>query len=186
MNSVLPFDELNKFKEQLRARFGTGPLPKERKVEDDIIDSLLELLILAYAMGNNVTNENLSSNWKPTLDEVEEVVDKRIAGETWKERVRRWFDEGGAEEDIERIAETETHRVAVTSALETAKHGGATTKTWITMMDDRVREQHDWLEGVTIGIDDDFYAPDGSHAPAPGMFGVPEQDVNCRCELVFS
>ena len=185
MNSVLPFDELNKFKEQLRARFGTGPLPKERKVEDDIIDSLLELLILAYAMGNNVTNDNLSSNWKPTLDEVEEVVNKRIAGETWRERVRRWFDEGGTEDDIERIAETETHRVAVTSALETAKHGGATTKTWITMMDDRVRDTHDYLEGVSVGIDDEFITFDGDRAQAPGLFDLPENNINCRCELLF-
>ena len=184
MNSILPFDEINRLEESWRLEFGDGPLPKER--EEDIIDELLDLFLLAYAVGNDVTNDNLSSNYEPNLDEVMETVDADVAGETWRERVKHWFDIGGSAEDIIRIAETESHRIANTSAIKAAKRAGATEKTWVTMMDDRVREQHDWLEGVTIGIDDDFYAPDGSHAPAPGMFGVPEQDVNCRCELMFS
>ena len=54
------------------------------------------------------------------------------------------------------------------------------------MMDDRVRDSHDYLLGQTVGIDEDFYTWDGAHAPAPGMFGVPEEDINCRCECEFS
>lgn len=84
------------------------------------------------------------------------------------------------------VLETEMHRDANEAALETARHAGATTKTWQTMMDDKVRETHDYLLGVTVGIDDEFYTYDGSHAPAPGMFGVPEEDCNCRCELEFA
>ena len=184
MNSVLPFDELNKLVERWRFELGNGPLPKDR--EEDTIDELLDLLLLAYAMGNNVTNENLSSEYEPNLDDIMDVVDARIAGETWKDRVRRWFNEGGSEADIERIAETETHRVANTAAIRAAKRAGAKNKTWVTMMDDKVRDTHEYLEGVTVGIDDDFITYDGDRAQSPGLFSLPENNIKCRCELMFS
>lgn len=186
MASILPFDELNRLSDGIRQRYGKEPLPQSREEEEDIIDELLDLFLLAYAQGNEVTNANLASDWMPPVDEVMRVVDKSIAGKTWRERVEEYFDNGGTVDDIVRIAETESHRIANTSALDTARHGGATKKTWVTMMDDRVRTDHDYLEGTTIGIDEEFYTWQGYHAPAPSMFGVPEEDCNCRCELIFS
>lgn len=187
MASILPFDELNNFTESLRARFADGQLPKgDKQEEEDIIDELLDLFLLAYSMGNIVTNENLSSDWMPPVDEVMKTVDERVAGKTWRERVAEYFENGGSVDDLVRIAETETHRDANTAALRTAKQAGAKFKTWATMLDDRVRETHDYLEGSTVEIDEEFYTFDGFHAQAPGMFGVPEEDINCRCELIFS
>jgi len=184
MASVLPFDELNRFEADLRQRFPDGKLVFSDDFED-ILDLMLDLFLLAYAQGNSVTNNNLSSNYAPTLDEVMQTVDAKVAGKTWRERTEEYFANGGSVDDIVRIAETETHRDANTAALDTAKRAGATSKTWVTMMDDRVRESHDYLLGQTVGIDEDFYTWDGAHAPAPGMFGIPEQDCNCRCELAF-
>ena len=186
MASVLPFDELNKFADQMRQRYGKDPLPQSREEKDDIIDELLDLFLLAYAQGNEVTNANLASDWTPPVDDVVAVVDKRIAGKTWNDRVDEYFRNGGTVDDIVRIAETETHRIANTAALDTAKRAGAKSKTWSTMLDDKVRTDHDYLEGTTVAIDEDFYTWQGYHAPAPGMFGVPEEDCNCRCELIFS
>ena len=186
MASVLPFDELNRFADGIRARYGKDQLPQSRADEEDIIDELLELFLLSYAMGNSVTNDNLSSDWMPPVDEVMSTVNEKVAGKTWRDRVSEYFRNGGTVDDIVRIAETETHRIANTAALNTAKRGGATQKTWQTMLDDRVREQHDWLEGVTVGIDDDFITPDGDRASAPGLFSLAENNVNCRCELIFS
>ena len=186
MTSVLPFDELNKFADGIRKRYGKDPLPRSKAEEEDIIDELLDLFLLAYAMGNSATNSNLLSDFTPTLDDAMKVVDKKIAGKTWRGRVEEYFDNGGTVDDIVRIAETETHRIANTSALDTAKRAGAKNKTWLTMADDRVREQHEWLEGVTVGIDDDFITPDGDRASAPGLFSMAENNVNCRCELIFS
>lgn len=189
MASILPFDELNKFVVELREAFPDGRLSdgnKPRVYEEDILDEMLDLFLLAYATGNAVTNENLSFDWKPTLDDVDRVVNKEIEGKTWRERAEEYFENDGTVDDLIRIIETETHRDANESALETAKKAGAKNKTWLTMLDDRVREDHDYLEGVTVGIDEDFYTWQGYHAPAPGMFGVPEEDINCRCELVFS
>ena len=114
------------------------------------------------------------------------TVDERVAGQTWRERAEEYFANGGSVDDIVRIAETETHRDANTAALNTAKKAGATNKTWVTMLDDRVRETHDYLEGQTVGINEDFYTYDGDHASAPGLFALASNNVNCRCELVFS
>ena len=190
MASLLPFDELNKFNEEIRNRYGTEKLKFEDL--DDILDEMLDLFLLAYAQGNTVTQENLAylaqnkEFQKPTINEVMDVVDAKVAGQTWEERVKDWFASSGSVEDIVRIAETETHRIANTSALNTAKKVGAKSKTWITMADDRVRDTHDYLEMMTVGIDEDFQTYDGDYASAPGLFQMPQNNINCRCELMFS
>lgn len=187
MASILPFDELNRFTESLRERFYGVENISERKVdEEDIIDEMLDLFLLAYAMGNTVTNENLASEWKPSTDEVMSTVNAEVANRTWRERVEDYFSNGGSVDDLVRIAETETHRIANTAALDTAKVAGAKNKTWITMLDEKVRSTHEYLEGMTVGIDEEFYTYDGDHAPAPGLFQLPENSINCRCELIFS
>lgn len=189
MTSVLPFDELNNFIDKLRKRFPDGRLPKkEEKPEEyeDILDEMLDLFLLAYAMGNSVINDNLASDYAPTLDDAMNVVDERIEGKTWRERAEEYFANGGSVDDIVRIAETETHRDANTAALDTAIRAGAKFKTWATMLDDKVRSTHDYLEGQTVGINDEFYTYDGDHASAPGLFTLAENNVNCRCELIFS
>ena len=118
MTSILPFDELNAFIERLRTRYADGQLPQGNKAEEeDIIDELLDLFLLAYAQGNSVTNANLSSDWMPPVDEVMRVVDAKVADKTWRERVEDYFANGGSVDDIVRIAETETHRDANTAAL---------------------------------------------------------------------
>ena len=179
----MPFDELNKFPSCLRNRFPSGKLlPSEY---EDTIDELLDLFLLAYSTGHDVTMEDLPSKWDPTLDDVMETVDKKVAGKTWRERVEEYFSNGGSVEDIVRIADTETHRIANESALTTAQKCGATSKTWVTMMDDKVRDSHVPLEGVTVPLDADFYTWDGDHAPAPGLFSMAENNVNCRCELKY-
>lgn len=91
--------------------------------------------------------------------------------------------------DLSRLAETEAHRVLnesiLDSALEYAKKNPDKhlTKTWATMMDDRVRETHDYLEGVTVPVDARFYTFDGDSAMAPGGFSKPQNSINCRCIL---
>ena len=68
----------------------------------------------------------------------------------------------------------------------TAYDGSPLAKTWVTMMDDKVRDTHQYLEGMTVPLDDEFYTYDGDHAQAPGGFTKPENCVNCRCQLDIS
>lgn len=88
MASILPMDELNRVDSEIRERFGDETLEKrDKRDEEDIIDELLDLFLLAYAMGNSITNDNLSSNYSPSVDDVMKVVDAKVAGKTWRERV---------------------------------------------------------------------------------------------------
>lgn len=187
MASILPFDELERFSVNIQQKFAEQSVKKPN--EEDIIDELLDLFLLAYATGQEVTLERMgksSSDIGKNLDEVMDVVDEEVAGKTWRERVDEYLSNGGTADDIIRIAETETHRIANRSALDTAKVVGAKKKTWATMLDDRVRDTHDYLEGVTVNIEDDFVTFDGDRASAPGLFSLPENNIRCRCELIFS
>ena len=184
--TVIPFDELNAFKEQLPIHFDESGHIRSKEDEEDIIDEMLDLFLLAYANGEITTNADLGSDVTATSEEAMSTINRDIAGKTWEERVREYFDSGGTIGDIIRIAETEAHRDSNEAAYRTAVAAGATTKTWNTMLDDRVRDDHYWLEGVTAPIDGYFYAPGGERTLFPGQWGVPEQDVNCRCFLTFS
>ena len=185
MNALMPFDELNTFKTvQLPTHFENGKIKSEEDLED-IIDELLDLFLLSYAQGLTLTNSDLASDIAPELEDVMRVVDREVAGKTWRERVRDYYENGGTEADIVRIAETEAHRDSNEAAYETARSAGATTKIWHTMMDDRVRDTHDYLEGVEVGLNDEFYTYLGNKAMFPGQFGVAEEDVNCRCWVTY-
>lgn len=56
-------------------------------------------------------------------------------------------------------------------------------KTWITVGDERVRESHEGLDGMTIPIDEPF--PNGLMYPCDPS-GTPEETCNCRCWLDYS
>ena len=184
MKAIFPLDELNAFKERLSAHFEHGRIRSKKDCED-IIDEMLDLYLLALANGVNIVNLKFNTVISLPDDVVDAIINKRIDGATWRDRVWTWYATGGTEADIERIAETEAHRDGNEAACETARMAGATRKTWVTMGDEKVRDTHIYLEGVTVGIDDNFYTYDGDRAQAPGMFSTAENNCNCRCELDF-
>lgn len=87
-----------------------------------------------------------------------------------------------------RIAQTEGHRISQESALDAmrkAKEAGAdVVKQWDSTLDDRTRESHRELNGQIRDIDDYFETGDGHKALAPGQFGIPGEDINCRCVIL--
>ncbi len=186
MASILPMDELNRLDAQLRERFGYEQLPQDKTVMREVEDWLLDLFLFAYAMGNEVTNSNLSSDYTPTMDDVMSVVDAEVAGKTWRDRVEEYFSNGGTGADISRIAATETHRIANKAAFQTARASGATSKTWHCMMLPTSRDTHIYLDGVSAPIDGEFYSFKGGKTQYPGQWGIAEEDVNCLCWLSFS
>ena len=90
-----------------------------------------------------------------------------------------------------RIVRTETGRVREKAHLESAKEinqaleNGTTDKrlikTWKSMKDGSVRDQHVKMNGITVGIDEMFILPDGNKTSAPKQSGIAEHDINCRC-----
>lgn len=89
-----------------------------------------------------------------------------------------------------RIARTEGHRIRESGKLHAARDieakGYELTKTWVTMKDERVRSSHQDMDGQTVGIDEEFTLPSGAKTQAPGMAGIAEEDINCRCILTYN
>jgi len=86
-----------------------------------------------------------------------------------------------------RIARTEEHRIQVQSAMDAQKiaksKGADIVKQWDSTLDGNTRDLHRLLDGQIREIDEPFEAG-GRKVEAPGMFGDPAEDCNCRCCLL--
>lgn len=97
------------------------------------------------------------------------------------------------------IVRTETHRVRekgfldsgieINQVLEKGNTPQRITKRWKSMDDKRVRHtkraNHREIDGVTVGIDEEFTLLNGVKAMSPGSSGTAYNDCNCRCILVY-
>lgn len=86
-----------------------------------------------------------------------------------------------------RIVRTEGHRIQSESRLDSmnaAKERGAdVVKQWDSTLDGNTRDTHRMLDGQIREVKDDFSA-NGKSAAAPGKFGDPAEDCNCRCTVL--
>ena len=186
------FDELDQFLVGFRTRNLARSEEISPEEEEDIIDELLDLFLLAYMDGSQDAANELLIDVEPSIDDAMETIEKPIGGRTFRDRVRNYLNgdmgdtTGTPAEAIARVAETESVRIYNESGLKTAKKGGAKLKTWNTVGDNRVRDQHELLNGVTSPIDGYFYTYTGDRAMHPGGFETAENNVNCRCWLTFS
>ena len=189
---LLNFDEINKyvaFKEWLISLEPSEVMEQKRKICDD----LWELLEYLYIYGFVTAREELGviaedvESVLPTdyKDAMDESIYKKFDGLDFADRTLSYA-ELGDKESIIRVAETDGHRVYNDGGYQGAKSAGAKTKTWLTMLDDKVRDTHDYLEGMTVGIDERFYTFDGDSARYPGDFSLPQNQINCRCEISYN
>lgn len=184
------FDELEILRERLNADFALGT--EERKqLRDDRIDEILDMLIMAYVFGTEDADEELTVTETVVTEEMYEAVWKVIADKNWEQRVREYFDDpNGTVDDIMRVVETDTNRIYNDAVLnvgnKVAESGTPVSKTWNTMLDDRVRDTHEYIESVTVPIDRRFYTFDGDSAMAPGGFTDPQNNINCRCSITLN
>lgn len=86
-----------------------------------------------------------------------------------------------------RIVRTEGHRIqqqATFDAQKGAKERGADiVKQWDSTMDKKTRPNHVKLDGQIREIDEPFEV-NGKQAMYPAGFGVPHEDINCRCVML--
>ena len=199
---ILDFDNINKYQEVKTWLMEQTPSQlMEKKVQ--AVNVVWDLLEYLYMLGFTSAKEEvgqIADYAKPFLpddyddakekltDEQQKVADmsifRKFDNKDFTDRVREYAELGNANE-ILRVVETDGNRVYNTGGVEGAKSVGATSKTWRTMMDDRVRDTHDYLEGVTVGIDEKFFTYEGDSARYPGDFEAPQNSINCRCWLEF-
>lgn len=88
----------------------------------------------------------------------------------------------------EDIAKSEANTFLNYTDYVDAKASGKTKKTWLTMLDDKVRQTHSEVEGQTIDIDALFYVGDSlmrfphDLAESPN----PKEVIGCRCSVQYS
>ena len=59
-------------------------------------------------------------------------------------------------------------------------------KKWLATLDSRTRDSHQRMDGVTVGVDEEFVTPLGSKMQYPGDLAGYGGDVwNCRCTMVY-
>ena len=94
---------------------------------------------------------------------------------------------------LERIARTETISASNEGALEAYHQGEVDKKGWLATRDARAREIGGVLHHVEmeekyqdgIPLDEDFVNDlTGGRGEAPGMLGLAEDDINCRCTII--
>lgn len=139
------------------------------------------------------------------VDDMEKSVFKDIAGKDWEQRVSEYYDsDSGTVDDVIRVVDTDMNRVYNDSVLDVGEKANAgrvewsdedlpapgtkdrVMKTWVTMADDRVRDTHDYLEGMTVPVDGRFWTFDSDYARYPGDFQLPQNNINCRCRISLS
>ena len=193
---MLDFDEINRLAKQEYETVSEQPMEKQRV---HMCDWLEEMLIDAYIAGLTETGLPID----PVMDNehfMYDVLFKVIGGETFKDRMSTHVQNKDAGR-IGTLAESEMHRVYENGAYDAAEQleirlerqrtgtgirRGQVIKTWKTMRDPRVRDTHDFIEGVSVPIEDRFYTYDSDSARFPGDFSKPENNANCRCVLKYS
>lgn len=173
---LLRADELNVLKSDLE---------RNRDDIDAVIEVALDWLLLAYADGKSDTEVQLNGHIEVGIDHVIGVISEEIGGKNVFERINEYV-ELNEVEDLVMMLGNERQRVYNTASFETATELGAKTKTWHCMMLPTSRDTHIYLDGMTKGIDEEFYTFNGNAAQHPGGFNVPEEDINCRCYLTFN
>lgn len=128
-----------------------------------------------------------------------EAVYAEVDGKNFEDRVQEYIDTmyadllltddySGASDklvnSLDVLTKTDGHRVRSEGTLGAGNTlqsvGYRCEKVWHTQLDPKVRDPHARLEGESVPYDGKF-SVDGFTASAPGLFGVAELDVNCRC-----
>lgn len=184
MAKTLDFDEINAL---VKYQFEAD--------KSEIIDLAESLTILSYRQGVDDVEDMLDIDMAfddgIPLQSLDNAVNRKIDGKTMNERLAEYINENGTLEEVQRVVLNECHRVYNNGAFDAAKNiekntGLIINKTWRTKNDGKVRDTHDYLEGMTVRLGERFYTWNGDSSEYPGQFGIPSEDVNCRCVVEYS
>ena len=186
--NLLPIDELTRFEawvSEYKSNYHTQD--EIDAFGEDLADYMTYLLTMAYNNGVKQAVDDLGlgpTAVYPPMDEMRKALNRKVADKTVYDRLKEYA-EGGTAADIARVAETDTVRMYSTGVADMGKASGLSgiKKRWNTMMDEKVRDTHSYLEAIEVPLGEDFYTYDGDHAPYPGMFEMVSNNANCRCSI---
>lgn len=109
-------------------------------------------------------------------DEVEEIMEREAVYEYWLSVARAI-----------NIAQNEANTFMNYTDFMDAKARGCMYKTWSTMLDNKVRDTHEEVEGTKIGIDE-YFTVGNSEMRFPHDLELapdPTEVINCRCAVMY-
>lgn len=155
---------------------------------EHITDDFLSFLIRAYTLGIRNASLMVHQELPTDVDRMYEAIFVLIDGKTFEDRVADHVrtDSLGL---LQTLAESEFHRVYNRAVDDGGRYYTATgnhlDKTWYTMLDERVRGTHQYLEQMTVPFEAEFYTYDGDHTFYPGGFTKVKNNANCRCIVLL-
>jgi SPP1 gp7 family putative phage head morphogenesis protein len=112
---------------------------------------------------------------------LQQAVAEGVGIDETKRRLRGYFTEA-ADYRAERIARTEIVSSANAANLAAYQISGLVdAKEWLAVQDGQTRDTHRHLDGQQTTITGEFVSSSGATTQGPGLFGVAEEDINCRC-----
>lgn len=153
------------------------PVKEQRKrFEDFLLDAYIEGFASALYF--------LDGERKISPGNAKDAVDKKYDGESIFTKFEDYYEKEDAE-SINRLVESEFHRVNEQGAYEAAKTFNGVKKRWSAILDNKTRMTHEILNGTAIGIDERFYSISGDSSLYPGGFATAEENANCRCIIEY-
>ena len=157
---------------------------------DEAVEGVTDLLISAYKDGVDDIDEEFEYVYVMRPELIEEALAQKYEGRGYADRIRDYLEDGGTESDVRKVIETEYHRMYEQGASDAVHEyqrdtGNTIYKRWVTMDDLKVRELHQYLEGISVPLDERFWTYDGDSAMFPGGFSNAENNCNCRCSVRY-
>ena len=176
------FDELNSIFYEYRGK----------EITDDLISDVIQYVIFMYLNGYQSVSYmvGVDGTREPNTKTISKAIYTIIDGKDIYDRLseikgKKYDDLQG---QIENIIRSDGHRCYVSGQMQCAKNikskGVRLSKTWDSVMDGKERITHHNLHGVEKEEDEYFETVNGK-TKAPGQFGIPEEDCNCRCILKY-
>lgn len=170
-------------------------------IESEVELSIYEILNQAQ-IDSGIKNENTPIEWEDRVRKnneefmffvIQDIYESLATGSSYADIVKDVSERftKGANKGIN-LLWIEAKRVqekanfeSMEKANETLKYQGIQVrKQWLSAKDSRVRHTHRHLDGQTVDLDEMFTSSSGAKALAPRQFGVPSEDINCRCTLI--
>lgn len=176
-------------------RTGANPIQQARNFKDSI--GLTEHQVKAV------------NNYKRLLSEGDKAVfDRALRDKRFDSVIRRAIEEGKpltrtqinrmVDRYRERFIDFRARTIARTEALGSVHSGNlamyeqaiaagldpnSLSEEWETALDERVRGSHSSMHGQIVNFGERFVSGRGNTTLHPGGFGIPEEDIQCRCAV---
>jgi len=172
MEQILINRYLAKFDELNTSIVSVMNAENEKKAIEEFDDILIDAYIEGFASARYILGDvdmdkaKLNSSLKQSYD-----------GVSIQDKMKEYYNTKD-EMSAKNLIDSEFHRM-----YNTARNNAFVgfKKQWITVGDERVRTNHELLEGVTVESNERFYTIDGDSALFPGGFANAENNANCRC-----